>query len=85
MNFTATESSDQDYKNVVSSEKNPAKRMWSRLRQAYSRCGCSAEAGEGRGIIARKINSLDEGSGNVLCRLSPTASASLLLLVDVIM
>lgn len=76
---------DRHYKNIVSSEKNPAKRMWSRLRQTYSRCGCGVEAGEGRGIIARKMNSLHDGSGNVLYRLSPASVVFLLvLLTDVI-
>lgn len=74
---------NRHYRNVVSSEKNPAKRIWSRLRQTYSRCGCSVEAGEGRGIIARKMNSLHDGSGNVLCRLFSALLVSLLL-TDVI-
>lgn len=72
-----------DYKNIVSFEKNPAKRISSRLRHTYSLCGCGVEVGAGLGVTIRKINSLQQGSGNVL-NLSPATSTSGLLLREVI-
>lgn len=42
------------------------------------------EVGEGRGVTMRKMNSLHEGSGNVLNLSSPVPSTSALLLADVI-
>lgn len=69
-----------DYKNIVSSEKNPAKRISSRLRLTYNLWGCAVDVGEGRGVTIRKINSLQQGSGNDLNLLSPTVSISGLML-----
>lgn len=65
-----------DYKNTVSSEKEPARRMESRLRHAYILCGCIVEATEGLGVIARNINSFQDGSGNDLYLPSPLVSTS---------
>lgn len=73
----------KNYKNIVSFEKNPAKRISSRLRDTYSLCGCGVEVGEGLGVTMRKMNSLQQGSGNVL-NLSPAPSTSEVLLREVI-
>lgn len=49
---------------TVSSEKKPARRTWSRFKQTYNLCGWGVEVGAGRGVTARNMNSLHEGSGN---------------------